>query len=348
MRRGGRSTLLGESSSTREGTVTLRKPPKATGSTADVIGRMVGLVVLLVLFAVVVWVAATNSQADAVERSDPFVNAPGTHLAAGPSTVHVRTFGPAGGDATVVVHDDVQVGSLSVVLVGEELAALDERVVAPDLLGYGLSGRPSEPGRYYTTAGQAETLAEVLDELEVDGARVAGFGWGGAVAAELAVIRPDLVSSVVMIDTLDLPHPPGSWDTLESLPFGVGRAMAYTFEGGAQSARERFFGSCEEGGWCDAQPLDTEYRRMVEVPGTSEAIHARSASGSASVASDRIAEIEVPVTVAWSQGDPERSDDAAEALAGRFPDGRMVRLPEVTGPVELAAPAAAAEAIAAG
>jgi len=59
---------------------------------------------------------------------------------------------------------------------GPEMAALGNRVIAMDLLGHGLSDRPSEMSHYSMTffAKQVETL---LDHLELDQAVIGGPRW---------------------------------------------------------------------------------------------------------------------------------------------------------------------------
>lgn len=299
---------------------------------------MVGLVVLLVVFAGVVWVAATNSQADALERSDPLLNPPGDHIGVEGYPIHLRRFGPSRGEPFLLLHDDTQVGGLSLVLLGEDLAERGRSAVVPDLLGFGLSGRPVDPGRHYTIAGQAEMVAGLLDELGLENVPVVGFGWGGGVAAELTVTRPDLVSELVLVDTADLPPPSGRWDSLEALPFGIGDAVAHNIEGASQSARDRFFAGCEEEGWCDLDVVQEGYRRSVEVPNTSASIRARRASGRASVASDRIEEISVPVTIVRSTN-AGRAESEAEDLAARFEEAAVETIGGAAHRVALAAPA---------
>ena len=316
--------------------MTLRKPPKAPGATASLVGRMVGLLLLLAVFAGAVWVAATNSRVDAIERADPLVNAPGDHIQVDGRAVHVFTAGSASDRPMVLVHDDVQPGSLSLALLADSLAAEGVATVVPDLLGFGLSSRVTRPGRHYTVAGQAELLGGILDELGLEEVTLAGVGWGGGVATELAVLRPDLVSSLALVDTSGLPVPRGRWASVEGLPFGVGEAISYNLEGAAEPSRDRFFRGCEDGGWCDAAPLLEGYRRTVEVPGTAAAIRARRASGAASVASERIEEISVPVLVVRSDGGPVSDQDAAE-LADLFADAR-VEVVATDGPPALSAP----------
>lgn len=298
--------------------MTLREPPKVP-RTANLIGRIVGLVLLVSAFALVIWTAATNQQATAIERSDPLVHAPGQHISAGGTLFHVRTFG--GGSPTILlVHDDTVSGGTQLAALASEVAAEGRRVIVPDLPGYGFSSRPDEPGRSLSTTGLTESLADLLEEMELPSVEVVGFGWGGEVAAELAVTRPDLVTRLTFVDTPSLPVPSEGWHSLMALPLGVGEAVAYTREGAGASAAERFRSECPSWAECDDPDVLEEYRRATEVPGTARAIRARRATSPAAVAPARLTEIEVPVTVIAVDG--ARAN--AETLADRLPDAQVV------------------------
>ena len=77
--------------------------------------------------------------------------------------------------------------------------ALNEkhRVVRVDLLGHGGSEKPSSG---YSIEEQAQLVAAALNEIEVEGAVVAGHALGGAVATALAEQSSQLVDRVVIVD----------------------------------------------------------------------------------------------------------------------------------------------------
>lgn len=306
--------------------MTLREPPK-TARTANVIGRMLGLLVLLAIFAVVVWAAATNQQITAVERTDPVVEAPGEYVGADGVAIHFRDVGGSGAPL-VLVHDDTVAGGALLGKVATDLAETGRRVLMPDLYGFGFSARPSEPGARLTVSGQADTLAAALEELELAAVDVVGFGWGGEVAAELAVSRPDLVSRLVLVDTIGIPRASTGWQQLEGLPFGLGTAIAYNREGGAAPAEERFRTDCPSWADCSDPEVLEDYRNAVTVPGTARSIWARRASDPAAVAPGRLGEVTAPVTVVAVDLTPSDAD----ALASRFDRAESV----VTTPNRLA------------
>ena len=72
------------------------------------------------------------------------------------------------------------------------------RLTAIDNRGVGRSGLPDGP---FTVADMAADAAGALDALGIARAHIAGFSMGGAIAQELAIARPDLVRSLVLVGT---------------------------------------------------------------------------------------------------------------------------------------------------
>lgn len=71
------------------------------------------------------------------------------------------------------------------------------RTIAVDLKGFGYSQRDATTGLSHT--GQVKMLAQLLGQLGVERATVAGHSMGGAIAQRLAVTHPDLVDALVLI-----------------------------------------------------------------------------------------------------------------------------------------------------
>lgn len=74
------------------------------------------------------------------------------------------------------------------------------RVVAPDLNGFGWTERPRDP-RSYTREGQERLVLGVLGALGVTRAQFVGHSYGGSLTLYLAARHPDLVRSMVLIDS---------------------------------------------------------------------------------------------------------------------------------------------------
>lgn len=81
------------------------------------------------------------------------------------------------------------------------------RVVALDLPGFGRSDGP--PDRDYGIVPFAADVAALCDAIEVRNAVVVGHSMAGAIAIELAAARPDLVSALVLLDSVPIVPAPG-------------------------------------------------------------------------------------------------------------------------------------------
>lgn len=77
------------------------------------------------------------------------------------------------------------------------LLAGQGRVIVPDLPGFGRSGHPK---RAYRLNFFSDTIAALLDALQIPQAVMVGNSMGGAVSLRLTLRRPDLVSRLVLVD----------------------------------------------------------------------------------------------------------------------------------------------------
>lgn len=75
------------------------------------------------------------------------------------------------------------------------------RVIAPDSLGHGHSGSPSDP-EHYGARRRALQLKAVLDMLEIERVHVVGYSMGGWMASALATFHPERIASLAV----------GGWD----------------------------------------------------------------------------------------------------------------------------------------
>jgi 3-oxoadipate enol-lactonase len=93
-----------------------------------------------------------------------------------------------------------------------QVAALEHRfrVIVPDLPG---SGHSSPPRSEYTIPGFASALWKLMDHLKIDRPNIVGFSLGGAVALEMAALRPDCVPKLGLINSLATykPHDLRKW-----------------------------------------------------------------------------------------------------------------------------------------
>ncbi|MER5869158.1 haloalkane dehalogenase [Streptomyces sp. NPDC002044] len=102
------------------------------------------------------------------------------------------------------------------------------RLLAPDLIGMGRSGKP---GGAYRFADHARYLDAWFDALGLDEAVLVGQDWGGALALDRAARHPGRVRAVAFMETILRPmtweeHPPASRARFEAIRTpGVGEEM---------------------------------------------------------------------------------------------------------------------------
>ena len=110
--------------------------------------------------------------------------------------VHYQEAGSRDAPPLLLIH-----GFASSTLVWSEvllkLAHQGFHVLAPDLLGYGYSGKPARSE--YTITGQARMIVGLLDQLGIERADIVGSSYGGAVAATCALDYSNRVAKLVMI-----------------------------------------------------------------------------------------------------------------------------------------------------
>jgi len=79
-----------------------------------------------------------------------------------------------------------------------EAFAQDHTVIAPDLLGHGLSDKPRAD---YAVAAYANGMRDLLSVLDIDRVTVVGHSLGGGVAAQFAYTFPERCERLVLVGT---------------------------------------------------------------------------------------------------------------------------------------------------
>jgi pimeloyl-ACP methyl ester carboxylesterase len=87
------------------------------------------------------------------------------------------------------------------------LPALAEnfRVLAPDMVGFGFSERPTNIK--YGVQTWAEQVVGLMDTLELPTAHLVGNSFGGAIALRIATQHPDRVGKLVLMGSMGVPFP---------------------------------------------------------------------------------------------------------------------------------------------
>lgn len=151
---------------------------------------------------------------------DRFVNLPGfdfePHYAdipdqdGGSLRVHYVDEGPTGGQPVLLLHGEPSWSYLYRHMV-PVLAGAGFRAIAPDLVGFGRSDKPT-PRTEYSFARHVEWMRSLLfDALDLSDATLVGQDWGGLIGLRLVGEHPDRFARVVAANTF-LPtgdRPPG-------------------------------------------------------------------------------------------------------------------------------------------
>jgi haloalkane dehalogenase len=153
--------------------------------------------------------------------------------------VHYLDEGPAGAAPILLLHGEPSWSYLYRKMI-PMLVGAGHRCVVPDLVGFGRSDKPSEPGDY-TYRAHVDWMSDVVfDRLDLRDITFFGQDWGGLVGLRLVAAQPDRFARVVAGNT-GLPtgdRPPNaafkSWQDFArtSASFPIGRIVA----GGCVSA----------------------------------------------------------------------------------------------------------------
>jgi pimeloyl-ACP methyl ester carboxylesterase len=110
--------------------------------------------------------------------------------------VHYQEAGDPGAPAMLLIHGFCA----SNFVWNDALVPLAEagfRVVAPDLVGFGFSGKPGSGE--YTIEAQARVIVGLMDALGIERATLVGSSYGGAVAAVCALDYAERVGRLVLV-----------------------------------------------------------------------------------------------------------------------------------------------------
>lgn len=121
------------------------------------------------------------------------------------------------GTPVILVHGHSVTGAVSW---GSVISVLSShfKVIAPDVVGYGESEKPSAS---YSRSFFAEWLGNFLDALKIMNATLVGISQGGAISIQYALDNPDRVDRLVLINSAGL----GKWIP----PVGYAVSMAFRY-----------------------------------------------------------------------------------------------------------------------
>ncbi len=241
--------------------------------------------------------------------------------------------GPPGGQVVILLHGFPECGASWLQAAGA-LARDGYRTVVPDLRGYGGSGRPA-PVAAYAIPRLVGDIAGLVRALEVPRAHLVGHDWGGVVAWWTAMLRPEVVDRLAIVNA---PHPVGYAAALRTaeqlrrgwyvfffqLPWVPEWALALRDYGAVRAVFEK-----DGIGAAEVSPCVASIR---QVGARSAAINYYRASVRAALSgkAPRPRKIEAPTLVLWGEKDRFLVPALAQPPSDWVSDARVVRLPGAT------------------
>lgn len=270
-----------------------------------------------------------NEQYDRTQSpatNEPSIDPDLLRIPVGPGVIHVERYGHGG--TTIVLLHGFGTSSFLWRAVAPEIAQARHTAVALDLLGYGESDRPLDTE--FGIAGQVEYVDRALTALRVPRAAVVGVDLGGAIAMRLAVMHPDRVSHLVLVNAL----------TAESTPAADVRALQRNTARFVLRVATGILGAAPlltpvlQGSVADRahMPWRLVARYLAPFVGQDGVRHLLALA--ASVTADDLrdvnpATVRIPTLVVRGEADEWLEDGAAERLSALIPDSQLLRLPGV-------------------
>jgi pimeloyl-ACP methyl ester carboxylesterase len=235
--------------------------------------------------------------------------------------VHYQEAGDAKAPAVVLIH-----GFASSTLVWSkvflDLAAAGFRVIVPDMLGYGYSGKPRNGE--YTIAGQANLIARLLDRLRIKRATIVGSSYGGAVAATCALDYPSYVSRLVLVGAVSN-NRPLAFKLMKIFGAPIfGDVVSPLLIGSRRLLRMRMKKVYDRHSWVlDERRVDARHQPL-RASGTQRAIIRTVRGWDAERISRDAHLIKQPTLLLWGENDPEIPLADGEQLHEQIHNSRLI------------------------
>jgi pimeloyl-ACP methyl ester carboxylesterase len=155
------------------------------------IAVLIGLLIAAILFfAIQANLRETKTRHEAAPSTGRFVQA-------GDVELFIQEMGPANGQPILFIHGTAAWSGLWREMM-TPLAEGGYRCIAIDIPPFGFSERPSTPS--YGNADQAERIVAMLDTLKIEHAILLGHSFGGGATLETALMIPDRIDALILLD----------------------------------------------------------------------------------------------------------------------------------------------------
>ncbi len=208
------------------------------------------------------------------------------------------------------------------------LVAAGYRCIAPDLMGFGLSDKPTDES-VYTLRRHVELVTGLIGKLQLKGITTVGQDWGGPISLRYAIDHQENVRALVILNTLVKITPV---PLLFSLVFRSGGFSSFLIR-----RMDLFRKIAFRRGWPFRRPIEARVMEQYKLPHPTATSRAGIAAFPKMIPgndrhpnADYISEIDavlrewdIPVLVMFSDGDIAFKVDEGRRIAESVPNGRF-------------------------
>ena len=204
------------------------------------------------------------------------------------------------------------------------------KTVVCDLPGHGDSPLPAAVNP--ALSDYSAPVAELMDQLGLRQADIAGHSFGGLVALDFALRFPNRVRRLVVLNGVFCRSP----DARKAVARRADALAKGEFSEAAETALRRWFGKPESG---EARNLTSEVRNWLARANPAGYARAyRLFAESDAVFAERLCELNAPALFATGENDPHSTPEMSREMARRAPQGECRILPNQRHMMALSAP----------
>jgi pimeloyl-ACP methyl ester carboxylesterase len=235
--------------------------------------------------------------------------------------VHYQEAGDTNAPVMILIH-----GFASSTLVWSKvflrLATAGFRVIVPDMLGFGYSGKPRDAE--YTIGNQAKLIIGLLDRLKIRQANFVGSSYGGAVAATCALEYRNRVNKLVLVGAVNNNQPKAfTLMRLVGSPL-IGDVVSPLLIGSRRLLRRRMKRLYDRHSWVlDERRVEARHLPLRTASAQRAIIRTVRSWDAEHIARDAHL-IQQPTLLLWGENDREIPLADGERLHGEIPASRLI------------------------
>lgn len=202
-----------------------------------------------------------------------------------------------------------------------EALATHHRVIRFDMQGFGLTG-PHPEGKYQIE-DFADTLVKLMDKMGIDNAIVAGNSLGGYVAWSAALLYPERIEKLVLVDSSGLPF------QSKSVPIGFriySSSILKSLFGNilprslVKSSLENVYGDPDK----ISEDLVDRYFELTTREGNRDALAKRFLETKAGQFAKRVSELTQPTLIIWGELDRLIPIDVGQGFHKQIANSQLI------------------------